>query len=163
MARAILQVSGLSTLEQYVEIVCLDRMRNERSRLMTLVDSLTQKNRPGGFLKQTASARSPRWFVMGSHLLETLVQIAVVEKTGSGQLAARSILVDDFRDWLRFRYGFVVYAPSHREVPPEEQDAWRRNERALRERLHQIGFYTDLSDAYNSQTLRPRYQVTVHE
>ena len=162
MARAILQVPGLSALERYVEIVCLYRMRNERSRLMTLVDSLTQKNRPGGFLKQTASARSPRWFVMGSHLLETLVQIAVVERASSGQLSARSILVDDFRDWLRSRYGFVVYAPSHRQVPAEVQDAWRRNDQALRERLHQIGFYTDLSDAYNSQTLRPRYQVIGH-
>ena len=54
---------------------------------------------------------------------------------------------------LEFRNG------SLRAVPPEEQEAWRGNERALRERLRQIGFFTDLSDAFNSQTLRPRYEV----
>ena len=69
------------------------------------------------------------------------------------------MLIDDFMGWLQRRYGFVIYAPMHRSVPPNEQEAWRSNERALRERLHQIGFYTDLSDAYNSQTLRPRYPV----
>jgi len=66
---------------------------------------------------------------------------------------------------LRARYGFVVYAPARRdeEAPPEEQEAWRRNRQAFRERLHQIGFFVDLSDAYNSQTLRPRYEVSAHE
>jgi hypothetical protein len=67
--------------------------------------------------------------------------------------------VDEFVRWLRDRYGFVVYAPSLRSIPPEEYGAWRANDHAFRERLHQIGFFVDLSDAYNSQTLRPRYEV----
>ena len=136
-------------------------MKSERKQLTSLVDSLTQKNRPGGFLKQTAGARAPRWFVMGSHLLETLVQIAVVGRDARGQLESRAVLIDDFTDWLHRRYGMVIYAPAHCEVPPEEQGAWKRNRTALRERLHQIGFFTDLSDAFNSQTLRPRYAVHV--
>lgn len=159
---AILRQPGLSPLEKYVEMICLKRMKNERSRLVTLIDALTQKNKPGGFLRQTSGARSPRWFVLGSNLLETLVQIAVLDRDAQGRLNSRSLLLDDFIAWLRTRYGFVIYAPAHREVGPEEQDAWRRNEIALRERLRQIGFFSDLSDAYNSQTLRPRYEVTYY-
>jgi hypothetical protein len=69
------------------------------------------------------------------------------------------VLLDDFLRWLHGRYGVVVYAPALRDVPPEEYEAWRENERAFRERLHQIGFFVDLSDAFNSQTLRPRYAI----
>lgn len=155
--------TALSPLEQYVELVCLQRLKNERSRLVTLVDALSQKNKPGGFLKQTAGARSPRWFVVGGDLLEALVQIAVVDRDEHQRLRSRSLLINDFIEWLRTRYGFVIYAPAHRGVAPEEQDAWRKNELALRERLRQIGFFTDLSDAYNSQTLRPRYTVRPHD
>lgn len=156
---ALLRITSLSSLEKYVELVCQQRLKYERKHLMNLVDALTQKNKPGGFLKQNAGARSPRWFGMGADLLEMLVQIAVLERDANGVLSSRSLLIDDFIEWLRTRYGFVIYAPAYREVPPEEQEAWRANERALRERLRQIGFFTDLSDAYNSQTLRPRYMV----
>jgi hypothetical protein len=140
-------------------MVCLQRMKHERKRVIELTDSLTQKNRASGFLRQTAGARAPRWFVLGSGLLEALAQIAVVQRSPAGALVTGSVLIDEFVQWLRTRYGFVVYAPAHRAVMPEEQEAWRRNERSLRERLRQIGFFTDLSDAYNSQTLRPRYKV----
>jgi len=149
----------LSPLEKFVELVCFQRLKDERKRLIELADSLAQKNRPGGFMRQQRGARSRRWFVLGSDLLDTLVQIAVVERGPDG-LQSQNLLIDEFTDWLRTRYGFVVYAPAYREVPPEEQEAWRRNQAALRERLHQIGFFTDLSDAFNSQTIRPRYKVT---
>lgn len=148
----------LPTLDKFVELVCLQRLRNEAKHVTQLLDSLSQKNRSGGFLRQTAGPRAPRWFALDSQLLETLVQIAVVQR-GTDGLRSKPVLIDEFGIWLRERYGFVVYAPSYREVPAEEHDAWQRNERALRERLHEIGFFVDLSDAYNSQTLRPRYEV----
>jgi len=161
--QAIARLESLSPLEQYVELVCLQRLKDERNQLIRLADSLAQKNRPGGFLRATAGANAPRWFVLSSMLLETLIQIAVLKRDDNGRLTSRNMLIDDFMEWLRLRYGFVIYAPAHRSVPPEEQTAWRRNEQALREQLHQIGFFVDLSDAYNSQTLRPRYMVTSHE
>jgi hypothetical protein len=150
--------SDMTSMDRFVELICLQRLRNEAKRVTELVDSLTQKNRPGGFLRQTVGRRAPRWFVMSSGLLETLAQIAVVERN-EGRLDTRPVLLDDFVSWLRRRYGFVIYAPTHREVPPDEYAAWQQNERALRDRLHEIGFFVDLSDAYNSQTLRPRYQL----
>ncbi len=157
----ILGVQHLSLLEKYVELICLARMTNERQRLSSMLDSLTQKNRPDGFLRQNAGKRSARWFSLESGLLETLVQIAVLKPDAQAQggFVSQNVLLDEFIGWLRTRYGFVVYAPAHREVPPEEHEAWRENERELRRRLQQIGFFTDLSDAYNSQTLRPRYRI----
>jgi hypothetical protein len=151
----------LPALDRFVELVCLQRLRLEAKRVMDLLDSLSQKNRPGGFLRQTAGARARRWFALGSHLLETLVHIAVVGRREGAPLSSRIVLVDEFVTWLRDRYGFVVYAPDFRAVHPEEHEAWQRNEQALRERLHEIGFFVDLSDAYNSQTLRPRYEVNL--
>lgn len=159
IAEAIRGSPGLSPLEKYVELICLKRMKIERKRVTELIDSLAQKNRAGGLMRQPAGRRSVRRFALDSMLLEVLAQIAVVQQTSNGGIATRPMLIDDFVRWLRFRYGFVVYAPAHREVPPEEQEAWRRNEQALRMRLHEIGFFVDLSDAYNSQTLRPRYAV----
>jgi len=156
---AILELDSVSPLEKYVELVCLQRMRRERPYMVRLIDSLAQKNKAGGFMKQPAGTQAPRRFVLGSTLLETLIQIAVLETNPDGRYQSHNVLLDDFVEWLRKRYGFVIYAPAHREVPPAEQDAWRFNERALRTQLRQIGFFTDLSDAYNSQTLRPRYQV----
>jgi hypothetical protein len=155
----ILSEDRLSSLEKFVELICIKRLANERKQLIGLIDSLTQKNRRGGFMRQTAGRSAPRWFALDSHLLETLVQIAVVERQQDGTLRTRTILLDDFIEWLRRRYGFIVYAPTHREVAPEEHEAWQENEQRFRQRLHEIGFFTDLSDAYNSQTLRPRYQV----
>lgn len=159
---SVLKLRDLSPFEKYVEMVCVQRFKYERMHVIKLLDSLMQKNKPGGFLRQTAGSRAPRWFVIGNHLLETLVQIAVVHQD-SGRLQSQSLLVDDFMEWIRARYGFVIYAPNHRSVAMEEQEAWRHNERKFRERLRQIGFFTDLSDAYNSQTLRPRYKVAVDE
>lgn len=157
----ILQLPHISKMEKYVELICLERLKHERSQLTHLIDALAQKNRPEGFLRQSAGARSARWFSLEPNLLETLVQIAVLERDAGAPdgFASRNILIDEFITWLHERYGFVIYAPSHRVVPPEEHEAWRQNERELRERLRQIGFFTDLSDAYNSQTLRPRYKI----
>jgi hypothetical protein len=150
----------ISPLQKLVELICSKRLPIERRRLVDLIDSLTQKNRPGGFMRQTAGQGAPRWFALDSHLLETLAQIAVVDRGSDGHLRTRVVLLSYFIDWLRTRYGFVIHAPSHRRaVPPDEYPAWQENERQFRRRLHEIGFFTDLSDAYNSQTLRPRYQV----
>lgn len=41
----------------------------------------------------------------------------------------------------------------------EEHRAFRKNLRDLKDRLREIGFYDDLSDAYNAQTIRPRYRL----
>ena len=148
-----------SSINKYVELICLQRMRQEHSQLVRLVDSLGQKNREGGFIRQNPGVKAPRWFTLDSHLLETLIQIALVDRTGPAP-QTRPMLLQDFLVWLRDRYGFEIYAPSFRDTPPEEHEGWQQNQSAFRERLHQIGFFADLSDAFNSQTIRPRYHLS---
>ena len=41
----------------------------------------------------------------------------------------------------------------------EDNKAFNNNLNNLKRRLREIGFYTDLSDAYNTQTIRPRYPI----
>jgi hypothetical protein len=150
---------GLAPLDHYVELVSLYLLRTESRRVVDLVDSLAQKNRRGGFMRQLAARGAARWLILDAHLVETLAQIAVVERSG-GSVRVRTVIIDEFVDSLRERYGFDIYAPAHSHVPPEQHEAWRENLVAFRERLHEIGFFVDLSDAYNSQTLRPRYEVS---
>ena len=42
---------------------------------------------------------------------------------------------------------------------PETAKALTNNFNALKDRLRQLGFYTDLSDASNSQVIKPRFKV----
>ena len=41
-----------------------------------------------------------------------------------------------------------------------DQSALRANRAAFVAKLRQIGFYNDLSDAYLTQTITPRYRLT---
>jgi hypothetical protein len=66
--------------------------------------------------------------------------------------------VDDFVKWVESRYGFVISAGT-RPATLDEHRAYRDNVRSLKDRLREIGFYDDLSDAYNVQTIRPRYPI----
>jgi hypothetical protein len=67
-------------------------------------------------------------------------------------------LIDDFVAWLRQRYGLVIM-PDWPDATIEDNQAFIANLNHLKRRLREIGFYTDLSDAYNTQTIRPRYPV----
>jgi hypothetical protein len=66
--------------------------------------------------------------------------------------------VDSFVDWLRARYGLVL-APRWPHATIQDYEAFNANLRHLKDRLREIGFYTDLSDAYNAQVIRPRYTM----
>jgi hypothetical protein len=71
--------------------------------------------------------------------------------------------VDEFLAELRDRYGLYIDS-----FPPgddlggagiADQAALRANRAAFVARLREIGFYTDLSDAYITQTILPRYSL----
>lgn len=159
--QAIRDLDGFSALETFVELVSLERTRYYRKYLTEQVDSLLMKNQETGLLRQGKGRRNERRWHIGSRLLETLVQIAVLESTGTGNqttFRSRPILVDDFVRWLRARYGLVL-APRQSDASIRDYEAYNLNLRQLKDRLREIGFYTDLSDAYNAQVIRPRYGI----
>jgi hypothetical protein len=159
--QAIYHMQGLSPLETFVELVALERTRYYRKYLTEQLDSVLMKNQETGLLRQGKGRRNERRWHLGSRLLETLVQIAVLEPVGRGAGAgfrSRPILVDDFVSWLQARYGLAL-APRWPDATIQDYEAFNANLRYLKDRLREIGFYTDLSDAYNAQVIRPRYTM----
>lgn len=159
--KAIKEMKGLSPMETYIELVALERTRYYRKYLTEQVDAVLMKNRDTCLLRQGKGRRNDRRWHIGSRMLEMLVQIAVLEPTDGAtesKFRSRPILIDQFTTWLKQRYGLVLM-PDWPEATIQDYEAFNANLQQLKNRLREIGFYTDLSDAYNTQTIRPRYEI----
>lgn len=125
------------------------------------LDAISMKNTDYGFMADGRSRKHPRRAVLGSRLLETLVQLVVLEpKAGSG-FTSHSLSIDDLIAKLKSRYGIVINGlnePEFSDANMETHHAFKENVDAFKNKLRQIGFYTDLSDAYILQKIRPRYK-----
>jgi hypothetical protein len=163
--QAILE-SGLPSFEVLIELVTHIRQKHHMSYLVQMMDKLFQKNNPFGALVQGRSRANPRRWHLGGRLLEVFVQLAVLrfeESEGRKYFFTEPMLIEDFLQWVERGYGLVIApatTPGGRQpVTLDEHRAFRENVRALKDRLREIGFYDDLSDAYNAQTVRPRYHL----
>jgi hypothetical protein len=68
---------------------------------------------------------------------------------------------DEFIDWLQHRYGIYI---SRLPTPSiADLEALRQNVIEFKRRLRDIGFYTDLSDAYIAQVIQPRYSLMMRQ
>jgi hypothetical protein len=153
---------NIPSIDKYVDIIINDksnwkvRVRNHKSFLSTLCNM----NRDDGFL-QGGRGRQ-RKYVLGNLLLEVLVQLAVVDyKIHNESIAAytKPITIISFVEWLKNRYGIYINEWLDGSDSPETAKALNNNFLALKDRLRQLGFYTDLSDASNSQVIKPRFKV----
>lgn len=163
--RSIYEMNDLPVWETFVELVSLERTYNYRRELTRQLDAVFMKNQETCLMRQGKGRTNRRRWYLGSRLLEFLVQIAVLQPEGSGvgvHFVSRPILIDDFVAWLRERYGLVIM-PSWPDATIEDNKAFNGNLSNLKRRLREIGFYTDLSDAYNTQTIRPHYPIEVLE
>lgn len=150
--------------ERFIELITHIRYRHHVKYLHQMLDKLGQKNSEYGALVQGKSAANPRRWHLGSRLLEVFVQLGVLgEGFGHGRrrFQSRPLLIDDFVNNLEHRYGFVLSGSLDPRVPPtlSEHKAYRENIQALKAQLREIGFFDDLSDAFNAQTIRPRYSI----
>lgn len=158
--------SGLPPFDIFIELVTHIRQKHHLDYLTEMIDKLFQKNSESGAMVQGKSRNNPRRWHLGGRLLEVLVQLAVLrwsEKDGKKLFYSEPILIEDFLLWAEARYGLVIGGSKLGEgrvpVTMEEHRAFRDNVRALKDRLREIGFYDDLSDAYIAQTIRPRYPI----
>lgn len=161
-----IRTAGLPPFETFIEIITFVRQRFHLKHAISMLDRLFQKNGPFGALAQGRSASNPRRWHLGGRLLEVFVQLAVLsfdEQGSSKRFYTEPLLIEDFLGWIEGRYGFVIApataAEGRRPVTLDEHRAFRENVRAVKDRLREIGFYDDLSDAYNAQTVRPRYHL----
>jgi hypothetical protein len=152
----------LEDFDTYIEILVELRGSYHRGALIDCLDSLMRKNSDSGLLRQSRAKGSPRWFVLGSRLLEVLLQIAVLEPKGTG-FTTHEVRVDELLTFLRERYGLYIdrlpHVDGYSEPSIIDQQALRKNVATFKSRLRDIGFFQDLSDAYVTQTVVPRYAI----
>jgi hypothetical protein len=154
----------LSEFDTYIEMLMALRGQFHRQYITECTDSLLMKNRPGALIAQGRTKGAPRRFIFDSRLLEVLLQIAVLRQdTPGGPFYTGELRIEALLTWLRERYGLHIdrlprgdgfAAPSI-----EDRAALRDNTAAFTARLREVGFYRDLSDAYVSQTVTPRYRI----
>lgn len=128
---------------------------------LRMIDSLSMKNSESMLLADGRRSRKhPRRGVLGSKLLETLVQLLVLTPDGNGSYISHSLSIDELTKLIRKRYGLVINGIGEERfdgADVETHAAFQENVEALKNKLRQIGFYTDLSDACLLQKIRPRY------
>lgn len=154
---------GLSDLDLFIEVLMALRGAYHRRYITEFLDSVF-KRRDAGLMHQPKGGA--RRFALSSHLLEVLLQIAVLESSGS-RFATRELRVDELLTFLRERYGIYVdrLPPGDGFATPSINDlaALRRNAEDFKGRLREVGFYRDLSDAFVTQTITPRYTISVSD
>ena len=124
------------------------------------------KNRPGALVSQGRTKNAPRRFVLDSRLLEVLVQTAVLRPGGLLGYHTGDLRIDELLTILRERYGLCVdqlpRSDGFGEPTIADRKALRENHAAFVSRLRETGFYRDLSDAYVTQTITPRYRIAMN-
>ncbi|MCB9211244.1 MAG: hypothetical protein H6609_17895 [Ignavibacteriales bacterium] len=148
----------INSLDKYVEILCNDKSnwKNLIIRHKKLMANLCNMNRDDGLLQGGRGKK--RKYVLGNLLLEVLVQLAVVSADAKG-FKTKPITIVSFVEWLKSRYGIFINEWPEGSESPEIAKALNNNYEALKNRLRQLGFYTDLSDASNSQVIKPRFKI----
>lgn len=154
----------LSDFDTYIEVLVTLRGKYHRQYITECVDSLLMKNRPGALIAQGRTKGAPRRFIVDSRLLEVLLQIAVLRQDSPTEaFYTGDLRIEALLSWLRERYGLHIdrlpRGDGFRAPSIEDRAVLRDNATAFTARLREVGFYRDLSDAYVSQTVTPRYRI----
>ncbi len=147
--------------DKYIELILKARGAYQYRYNVQLIDNLSQKNNERGFMAQGRSKKHPRRFVLGTRLLETLVQILVLE-VREDRFATRTLSIEELISNIKERYGLIINGLSEERFKDADLNthiAFKENVDSFKMKLRQIGFYNDLSDAYILQRIRPRYEL----
>jgi hypothetical protein len=154
---------GLPEYETYIEMLLFVQGNAIRSGLVTNLDSFMLKNKPGALLEQNNGIDGGRRFCLDGRLLEVMLQLAVLTKGGDLGFHTKELRVDELLTFLKSRYGIHIDSLPDTDIFCDQSidvnSALRDNLAGFKRRLREIGFYRDLSDAYVTQTVTPRYQI----
>ncbi|MBN8685227.1 MAG: hypothetical protein J0L99_21465 [Chitinophagales bacterium] len=149
--------------EKYIQALMSVRSSYQYRYSRDLIDSLTLKNEERGMMAQGRSRRHPRRFVMGTRLLETLVQLLVLQfDSNKNEFFTQALSIEELIQTIRDRYGLVINGIGEERFNDADIQtvlAFRENVEAFKKKLRQIGFYNNLSDAYILQKVNPRYSI----
>ncbi len=125
------------------------------------LDRASMKNEPSALMIDGRSRKHPRRGAIGSKLLEVLVQLLVLQPKDGGGFESKPLSIRQLAKAIRDRYGLIIDGtdePRFKDADIKTHLAFKENMDALKNKLRQIGFYTDLSDASSLQKIRPRYK-----
>jgi len=147
--------------DKYIQFLLKAKGAYQYRYYQQFLDAIAMKNTDYGFLADGRSRRHPRRAVIGSRLLETLVQLLVLEPKAEGGFRSHALSIEELTSKLRSRYGIIINGlnePRFIDADVETHQAFTQNVNSFKNKLRQIGFFTDLSDAYLLQKIRPRYK-----
>ncbi len=125
------------------------------------LDRTSMKNEPSALMIDGRSRKHPRRGAIGSKLLEVLVQLLVLQPKEGGGFESKPLSIRELATSIRNRYGLIIDGTNEerfKDADIKTHLAFKENLEALKNKLRQIGFYTDLSDASSLQKIRPRYK-----
>ena len=148
---------------KYVSLIQKVRGQYQYRFGLKFIDSVSMKNSDSALMIGGRSHKHARRGALGSKLLELLVQLLVLRNKSDGSgFETQSLSVRELITEIRNRYGLIIDGTGEkrfRDADVETHMAFGSNVNALKNKLRQIGFYTDLSDAGSLQKINPRYQV----
>ena len=149
-------------LEKYIQCLMMVGAKYQLKYGKEFLDKASMKNTESALMIDGRSRRHQRRGAMGSKLLEVLVQLLVLTpKTGGGFISNPLSIRELIRE-IRNRYGIIIDGTDEerfKDADVRTHLAFKTNVDALKSKLRQIGFYTDLSDASSLQKIRPRYKI----
>ena len=148
-------------LEKYVQCLMKVGAAYQLKYSRDFLDKASMKNEPSALIIDGRSRKHIRRGAIGSKLLEVLVQLLVLNQKESGELESRPLSIRQLAKAIRNRYGLIIDGtdePRFKNADIKTNLAFKENMEALKNKLRQIGFYTDLSDASSLQKIRPRYK-----
>lgn len=125
------------------------------------LDNVSMKNTESALMIDGRSRKHQRRGAIGSKLLEVLVQLLVLTPKDGGGFSSNPLSIRQLIKSIRDRYGLIIDGsdePRFSDADVKTHMAFKANVDALKSKLRQIGFYTDLSDASSLQKIRPRYK-----
>lgn len=150
-----------SSFDKYIELLVKIKGPYQRKFFPRFLDNISQKNDERGFLSQGRSKKHPRRYTLGTKLLEALVQLQVLHLENNGFIT-KSLSIEELMNNLKERYGLIINGLNEERFQNSDLNthlAFKENVEAFKLKLRQIGFYSDLSDAYILQKIRPRYEL----
>ena len=147
-------------LDQYVQCWMKVGSAYQIKYGMQFLDRASMKNETSALMIDGRSRKHPRRGAIGSKLLEVLVQLLVLQPKDGG-FESKPLSIRELAAAIRERYGLIIDGtnePRFKDADIKTHLAFKENMNALKNKLRQIGFYTDLSDASSLQKIRPRYK-----
>lgn len=150
-----------SYFDKYIQILMEVRGSYQYRYTTQFIDNISLKNDERGSVVQGRSRKHPRRFVIGTKLLESLVQLIVLEyNSEKGSYRTKEISIEELIQKIYERYGLIINGldlERFKNADLSLTHAFKENVEAFKSKLRKIGFYNDLSDSYILQKIQPRY------